>query len=73
MIVAITEAFQQLADTGTPVPAHVIALRFIDMLEDAATSPSVQQLLPESVLGLPAQLRLLMEQAAAGDGDEAAE
>jgi regulator of protease activity HflC (stomatin/prohibitin superfamily) len=73
MIVAITEAFQQLADAGTPVPAHVIALRFIDVLEDAAASPSVQQLLPESVQGLTAQLRLLMEQAAAGDGDEAAE
>jgi regulator of protease activity HflC (stomatin/prohibitin superfamily) len=73
MIVAITEAFQQLADAGTPVPAHVIALRFIDMLEDAATSPSVQQLLPESVQGLPAQLRLLVEQAATGDGDEAAQ
>jgi regulator of protease activity HflC (stomatin/prohibitin superfamily) len=73
MIVSITEAFQQLADAGTPVPAHVIALRFIDVLEDAATSPSVQQLLPESVQGLPAQLRLLVEQAATGDGDEAAQ
>jgi regulator of protease activity HflC (stomatin/prohibitin superfamily) len=71
MIVAITEAFQQLADTGTPVPAHVIALRFIDVLEDVAASPSVQKLLPERVQGIPAKLRLLMEQATAGDEDRA--
>jgi regulator of protease activity HflC (stomatin/prohibitin superfamily) len=73
MIVAITEAFQQLADTGTPVPAHVIALRFIDVLEDVAASPSVQELLPDTVQGIPAQLRLWMEQAAAGDEDRAAQ
>ena len=67
MIAAITEAFQQLADTGTPVPAHVIALRFIDVLEDVATSPTVQELLPENVQGLPTRLRLLMAQSAAGE------
>jgi regulator of protease activity HflC (stomatin/prohibitin superfamily) len=73
MIVAITEAFQQLADTGTPVPAHVIALRFIDVLEDVTASSPVQELLPESVQGIPAQLRLLVERTAAGDSDEAAQ
>ena len=71
MIVAITEALQQLADTGTPVPAHVIALRFIDVLEEAAASPPVRELLPETVQGLPAQLRLLMERTITGDGEQA--
>jgi regulator of protease activity HflC (stomatin/prohibitin superfamily) len=73
MIVAITEAFQQLADTGTSVPAHVIALRFIDVLEDVAASPSVQALLPETVQALPAQLRLLVERTAPDDEGEAAQ
>ena len=73
MIVAITEAFQQMADSGTPVPPHVIALRFIDVLEDVAASPSVQELLPETVQGIPAKLRLLMEQTTAGDEDQAAQ
>ena len=67
MIAAITEAFQQLADTGTPVSAHVIALRFIDVLEDVATSPTVQELLPENIQGLPTRLRLLMAQSASGE------
>ena len=73
MIVAITEAFQQLADAGTPVPAHVIALRFIDVLEEAAASPPVQALLPESAQELPAQLRFLMKQSATGAGDQTAQ
>lgn len=73
MIMAITEAFQQLADTGTPVRAHVIALRFIDVLEDVAASPPVQELLPETIQGLPAQLRLLVERTAAEDKDQTAE
>jgi regulator of protease activity HflC (stomatin/prohibitin superfamily) len=73
MIVAITEAFQQLADTGTPVPAHVIALRFIDVLDDIVASPAVQQMLPETVRDLPARMRLLMEPIAASGGDEAAQ
>jgi regulator of protease activity HflC (stomatin/prohibitin superfamily) len=72
MIVAITEAFQQLADTGTRVPAHVIALRFIDVLEDVAAAQPVRELLPEKVQGIPAQLRLLLEQGTPNgdDGEE---
>jgi len=73
MITAITEAFQQLADTETPVPAHVIALRFIDVLETVAASPPVQELLPETAQGTPAQLRLLVERTTAGDEDQAAQ
>jgi len=38
-----------------------------------AASPSVQELLPETVQGIPAKLRLLMEQATAGDEDRAAQ
>jgi regulator of protease activity HflC (stomatin/prohibitin superfamily) len=66
MIAALTDAFQQLEDAGTPVPAHVIALRFIDVLESVTTSPPVQGLLPENVEELPARLRLLVAQSAAG-------
>ena len=73
MIVSITEAFQQLADTGTPIPAHVIALRFIDVLEDMAASPAVQERLPAAALGMPTQLRLLMEPTAARDEGKAAQ
>lgn len=73
MIVAITEAFQQLADTETPVSAHVIALRFIDVLENVAASQPMQELLPETLESIPAQLRLLLEQTASNGGDEAAE
>jgi regulator of protease activity HflC (stomatin/prohibitin superfamily) len=73
MVAAINEAFQQLADTGTPVPAHVIALRFIDVLEDVAASQPVQELLPETAQDLPAQLRLLVEQASLAEGDEEAQ
>jgi regulator of protease activity HflC (stomatin/prohibitin superfamily) len=61
MIEAITEAFQQLADTGTSIPPHVIALRFIDVLDEMASSPDVQQWLPEMARGVPDRLRLLME------------
>ncbi len=64
MIVAITEAFQQLADTGTPVPPHVIALRFIDVLDEMAASPDVQRWLPATTQGIPGQLRLLMQPGA---------
>jgi hypothetical protein len=71
--VAITEAFQQLADTETPVSAHVIALRFIDVLENVAASQPMQELLPETLESIPAQLRLLLEQTASNGGDEAAE
>jgi regulator of protease activity HflC (stomatin/prohibitin superfamily) len=72
MIEAITEAFQQLADTGTSVPPHVIALRFIDVLDEMATSPDVQRWLPQAARGVPGQLRLLMEPGSTGDelGDE---
>jgi len=73
MVAAINEAFQQLADTGTPVPAHVIALRFIDVLEDVAASQPVQELLPETAQDVPAQLRLLVEQASQAESDEEAE
>jgi regulator of protease activity HflC (stomatin/prohibitin superfamily) len=71
MIAAITEALQQLAETGTPVPADVIALRFIDVLEATAASQPVQEMLPETVQDIPAQLRLLVGQANSGDSDEA--
>jgi regulator of protease activity HflC (stomatin/prohibitin superfamily) len=70
MIAAISEALQQLKETGTPVPAHLIALRFIDVLEDVAASQPVQELLPETVQDIPAQLRLLVEQATLAKGDE---
>jgi regulator of protease activity HflC (stomatin/prohibitin superfamily) len=70
MIVAITEAFQQMADSGTPVPPHVIALRFIDVLEDVAAAQPVHELLPEKVQGIPAQLRLLLEQDTPSGDDE---
>jgi regulator of protease activity HflC (stomatin/prohibitin superfamily) len=73
MIGAVTEAFQQLADAETPVPAHVIALRFIDVLENVAASPPVQELLPETVQVLPAQLRLLVERSTTGHGGEDAQ
>lgn len=73
MIVAITEAFQQLADTQTPLSAHVIALRLIDVLEEMAESPVVQKLLPETVSVIPAQLRLLMEHTAASGGGKPAQ
>lgn len=73
MIVAITEAFQQLADTQTPVPAHVIALRFIDMLEEITVSPTVQEWLPEAMRRVPAQLRLSMERAAISGSNQAAQ
>jgi len=72
MIAAITEAFQQLADTQTPVPAHVIALRFIDVLESMAASPEVQELLPETVRMIPSRLRFLIEPPATSGGGEAA-
>jgi len=68
MIVAITETFQQLADTQTPVSDHVIALRFIDVLEDIASSSEVMELLPEATRLLPTQLRSLMEPAGDGGG-----
>jgi len=67
MIAALTDAFQQLEDAGTPVPAHVIALRFIDVLEDVTTSSPVQELLPESAQELPMRLRLLIAQSATGE------
>ena len=67
MIMAITEAFQQLRDTGTSIPPHVIALRFIDILDDIATSPAVQQWLPEATRRIPARLRLLMEPGTSSD------
>jgi len=72
MIEAITEAFQQLADTGTSVPPHVIALRFIDVLDEMAASPGVQQWLPAAARGVPDRLRLLMEPGSTSDepGDE---
>ena len=73
MITSITEALQQLKESGTPVPAHVIALRFIDVLEDVATSQSVKELLPEGMEEIPAQLRLLVEQTVTGDEDETAQ
>jgi regulator of protease activity HflC (stomatin/prohibitin superfamily) len=73
MIAAITEALQQLTETGTPVPAHVIALRFIDVLEATAASQPVQDLLPETVQDIPAQLRLLVEQTSPADSDEEAQ
>ncbi|HIE38469.1 MAG TPA: hypothetical protein EYH30_10280 [Anaerolineales bacterium] len=71
MIAAITEAFQELVETQTPVPAHVIALRFVDILEEMAASPTVQEWLPGAVRAMPARLRLSMEQATSEDGDEA--
>jgi regulator of protease activity HflC (stomatin/prohibitin superfamily) len=61
MIRAITEAFQQLADTRTRVPTQIIALRFIDILEDLAASPAEQGQLPGDVQGLLGQLRALTE------------
>ena len=70
MIAAISEALQQMAGTDSPVPAHVIALRFIDVLEDVAASQPVQELLPENVHSIPAQLRLLVEQTSPDNGDE---
>ena len=70
MIVAITEAFQQLADTQTTVPPHVIALRFIDVLENLTISPGVQELLPETLRLIPAQLRRSIEHTAAGERSE---
>jgi regulator of protease activity HflC (stomatin/prohibitin superfamily) len=73
MIAAISEALQQLKETGTPVPAHLIALRFIDVLEDVAASQPVQELLPETAQDIPAQLRLLVEQATLAEGDEETE
>ncbi|HUX75954.1 MAG TPA: SPFH domain-containing protein [Anaerolineae bacterium] len=73
MIAAISEALQQLKETGTPVPAHLIALRFIDVLEDVAASQPVQELLPETAQDIPAQLRLLVEQASLAEGDEEAQ
>jgi regulator of protease activity HflC (stomatin/prohibitin superfamily) len=73
MIAAITEALQQLSETGTPVPAHVIALRFIDVLEATAASQPVQELLPETVQDIPAQLRLLVKQTSPADSDEEAQ
>jgi len=73
MIVAITEAFQQLADTQTPIPAHVIALRLIDALEEMAESPVVQRLLPETASVMPTQLRLLMERTTTSDGGKPAQ
>jgi len=73
MITAISEALQQLKETGTPVPAHLIALRFIDVLEDVAARQPVQELLPETAQEVPAQLRLLVEQASQAEGNEEAE
>jgi regulator of protease activity HflC (stomatin/prohibitin superfamily) len=73
MIAAISEALQQLKETGTPVPAHLVALRFIDVLEDVAASQPVQELLPETAQDIPAQLRLLVEQATLAEGDEETE
>ena len=73
MITAISEALQQLRETGTPVPAHLIALRFIDVLEDVAASQPVQELLPETAQDIPAQLRLLVERTTPAEGDEEAE
>ena len=73
MIATITEALHQLAETGTSVPPQVIALRFIDVLENVAASQPVQELLPETVEGIPAQLRVLLEQADQGDGEEKTE
>jgi regulator of protease activity HflC (stomatin/prohibitin superfamily) len=70
MIAAITEAFQELVETQTPVPAHVIALRFVDILEEMAASPTVQEWLPGAIRAMPARLRLSMGQATPGDGDE---
>ena len=67
MIATITKAFEQLVDAGTPVPAHVIALRFIDVLEDVATSHPVQELLPESAQTLPTQLRRLVAPSTTGE------
>lgn len=67
MIAALTDAFQQLEDAGTPVPAHVIALRFIDVLEDVTTSSPVQELLPESAQELPMRLRHLVAQSTTGE------
>jgi regulator of protease activity HflC (stomatin/prohibitin superfamily) len=69
----IIKAFQQLVDTGTPVPAQVIALRFIDVLEEVATASPVQELLPETVQELPARLRLLMKRFSAGESEQTAQ
>lgn len=67
MIAAVTEALQQLPRTGSPVPPHIIALRFISVLEELAESQPVQELLPENVQGIPAQLRLLVERTDSDD------
>jgi regulator of protease activity HflC (stomatin/prohibitin superfamily) len=73
MIRAIIEAFQQLADTRTRIPTHIVALRFIDILEDLAVSPAEQGQLPRNVQGLLGQLRALTEQTPSGSKDTIAQ
>jgi regulator of protease activity HflC (stomatin/prohibitin superfamily) len=70
MVIALNEAFQQLADTETPIPPQVIALRFIDMLEDMATSPDLQGWMPNSWQLMPEQLRLAMSRNNPDGGQE---
>jgi regulator of protease activity HflC (stomatin/prohibitin superfamily) len=61
MIGAITEAFQQLSETQTPMPPYVIALRFIDILENLTTSSELQNWLPQAVEYMPSRLRSAVE------------
>jgi hypothetical protein len=70
MIAAFTEALQHLPRTGSPVPPHMIALRFIAVLEELAESQPMQELLPENVQGMPARLRLLVGRTGSDDEKE---
>ncbi len=61
MIGAITEAFQQLSETQTTMPPYVIALRFIDILENLTTSSELQDWLPQAAEYMPGRLRSAVE------------
>jgi regulator of protease activity HflC (stomatin/prohibitin superfamily) len=69
MIKAITDAFEQLADTEPPVPSNVVALRLIDILEDMTTSTEAQDWLPQAIQYIPARLRSALRRPP-GRGEE---
>jgi regulator of protease activity HflC (stomatin/prohibitin superfamily) len=56
MIIAITEGFRRMKETGTAVP-DLIALRFIETVEKMAANPSTRFMLPYTVFDTLKEIR----------------
>jgi regulator of protease activity HflC (stomatin/prohibitin superfamily) len=50
MVKGITRGFDQLAESGTPIPRELVVLRFIEALERMVADPQTRELVPGDTL-----------------------